>query len=53
MFKTDIITKLKTGAMAIVRTETIGRGIENAQGCLNGGVDIFGNQLYIYLMPVK
>ncbi|PXX77185.1 ketohydroxyglutarate aldolase [Dielma fastidiosa] len=41
MFKTDIITRIeKTGAMAIVRTETIERGIEIAQGCLNGGVDV-------------
>ena len=41
MCKTDIITRIeKTGAMAIVRTETIERGIEIAQGCLNGGVDV-------------
>ena len=41
MFKTDITTRIeKTGAMAIVRTETIERGIEIAQGCLNGGVDV-------------
>lgn len=41
MFKTDIITRIeKSGAMAIVRTETIERGIEIAQGCLDGGVDV-------------
>lgn len=28
-----------TGAMAIVRVETIERGYEIAQGCLNGGID--------------
>ena len=28
-----------TGAMAIVRVETIGRGYEIAQGCLDGGID--------------
>lgn len=28
-----------TGAMAIVRVETIERGIEIAEGCLNGGID--------------
>lgn len=41
MFKTDIITRIeKCGAMAIVRTETIERGFEIAQGCLDGGVDV-------------
>lgn len=28
-----------TGAMAIVRVETIERGLEIAQGCLDGGID--------------
>lgn len=41
MFKTDLITRIeKCGAMAIVRTETIERGLEIAQGCLDGGVDV-------------
>lgn len=30
----------ETGAMAIVRTKTVERGIEIAQGCLDGGIDI-------------
>lgn len=29
-----------TGALAIVRVETIERGLEIAEGCLNGGVDV-------------
>lgn len=29
-----------TGIMAVVRVETIERGIEIAQGCLDGGVDV-------------
>ncbi|MGL9727065.1 ketohydroxyglutarate aldolase [Enterococcus sp. DIV0756] len=29
-----------TGIMAVVRVETIERGIEVAQGCLDGGVDV-------------
>ncbi len=41
MFKADIINKIeKTGAMAIVRTETIERGVEIAEGCLEGGIDV-------------
>lgn len=41
MFKADIINRIEaTGAMAIVRTETIERGIEIAEGCLEGGVDV-------------
>jgi 2-dehydro-3-deoxyphosphogluconate aldolase / (4S)-4-hydroxy-2-oxoglutarate aldolase len=41
MFKADIINRIEaTGAMAIVRTETIERGIEIAEGCLAGGVDV-------------
>ena len=30
----------KTGLMGIVRVETIERGIEIAQGCIDGGVDV-------------
>lgn len=30
----------ETGIMAVVRVETIERGIEIAQGCLDGGVDV-------------
>ncbi|MDU1120067.1 MAG: ketohydroxyglutarate aldolase [Erysipelotrichaceae bacterium] len=30
----------KTGLMGIVRVDTIGRGIEIAQGCIDGGVDV-------------
>ena len=41
MFKADIINRMeKTGAMAIVRVETIERGYEIAQGCLAGGIDV-------------
>ncbi|MFL0267677.1 ketohydroxyglutarate aldolase [Candidatus Clostridium radicumherbarum] len=41
MFKADIINKIEaTGAMAIVRTESIERAIEIAEGCLKGGVDV-------------
>lgn len=41
MFKADIINKIEaTGVMAIVRTETIERGIEIAEGCLAGGIDV-------------
>lgn len=41
MFKADIINRIETtGAMAIVRTETIERGIEIAKGCLAGGIDV-------------
>ena len=41
MFKADVINRIEaTGAMAIVRTETIERGIEIAEGCLEGGVDV-------------
>jgi len=41
MFKADIENRIvKTGAMAIVRTKTIERGIEIAEGCLLGGVDV-------------
>ncbi|QCX32858.1 ketohydroxyglutarate aldolase [Caloramator sp. E03] len=41
MFKADIINRIEsTGAMAIVRTETIERGIEIAEGCLAGGIDV-------------
>lgn len=30
----------ETGLMAVVRVETIERGIEIAQGCLDGGIDV-------------
>lgn len=41
MFKVDVMNRIRnTGAMAIVRTKTIDRGIEIAQGCLNGGIDV-------------
>lgn len=41
MFKADIENRIvKTGAMAIVRTKTIERGIEIAEGCLAGGIDV-------------
>jgi 2-dehydro-3-deoxyphosphogluconate aldolase/(4S)-4-hydroxy-2-oxoglutarate aldolase len=41
MFKADIVNRIEaTGAMAIVRTETIERGMEIADGCLAGGVDV-------------
>ncbi|MEG0330283.1 MAG: ketohydroxyglutarate aldolase [Longicatena sp.] len=41
MFKTEVINKIiNTGAMAIVRTKTIERGIEIAEGCLSGGIDV-------------
>ncbi|MEF2783830.1 ketohydroxyglutarate aldolase [Erysipelotrichaceae bacterium HCN-30851] len=40
MQRTDITRRIaNTGAMAIVRVETIERGIEIAQGCLDGGID--------------
>ncbi len=31
---------VETGALAIVRTETIERGLEIAEGCLMGGIDV-------------
>ncbi|EOH93892.1 2-dehydro-3-deoxyphosphogluconate aldolase/4-hydroxy-2-oxoglutarate aldolase [Enterococcus pallens] len=41
MEKEKIITAIKkTGIMAVVRVETIERGIEIAQGCLEGGVNV-------------
>lgn len=41
MFKADIINRIEaTGALAIVRTKTIERGIEIAEGCLEGGIDV-------------
>ena len=41
MFKADIVNRIEaTGAMAIVRTETVQRGIEIAEGCLAGGIDV-------------
>lgn len=41
MEKEKIITTIKeTGVMAVVRVETIERGMEIAQGCLDGGVNV-------------
>lgn len=41
MFKADIENRIiQTGAMAIVRTETIERGLEIAEACFLGGVDV-------------
>ena len=41
MFKADICQRIEqSGAMAIVRTKTIERGMEIAQGCLDGGVNV-------------
>lgn len=40
MQKVDITNRIyNTGAMAIVRVETVERGYEIAQGCLDGGID--------------
>ncbi|WP_320054946.1 beta/alpha barrel domain-containing protein [Acidilutibacter cellobiosedens] len=37
----DIINRIEdTGIMAIVRVDTIDRGLKIAEGCLNGGVDV-------------
>lgn len=41
MLKAETTLRIqKTGLMAVVRVETIERGIEVAQGCLDGGVDV-------------
>lgn len=41
MYKADIINRIEnTGIMAIVRVDTIERGLEIAEGCLEGGVDV-------------
>ena len=41
MYKADIINRIEdTGIMAIVRVDTIDRGLKIAEGCLNGGVDV-------------
>lgn len=41
MIRADVEKKIiHAGVMAIVRTETIKRGIEIAEGCLEGGVDV-------------
>lgn len=41
MTKAEIVCRMKeTGIMAVVRVETIERGLEIAQGCLDGGVDV-------------
>lgn len=41
MEKEKIITTIKEiGVMAVVRVETIERGLEIAQGCLDGGVNV-------------
>lgn len=39
--KADTICRIRdTGIMAVVRVETVERGIEIAQGCCDGGVDV-------------
>ncbi len=41
MLKPDIEKKIiTTGVMAIVRTDSVGRAFEIAEGCLEGGVDV-------------
>lgn len=41
VYKADIINRIEnTGIMAIVRVDTIERGLEIAEGCLEGGVDV-------------
>lgn len=41
MFKAETTMRMyNTGALAIVRVQTIERGLEIAEGCLNGGIDI-------------
>lgn len=48
MFKADIINRIEaTGAMAIVRTETIKRGIEIARRVLRRWNRCTGNQLHL------
>lgn len=41
MLKAETTMRMyNTGALAIVRVETIERGLEIAEGCLNGGIDV-------------
>ncbi|MEG0563807.1 ketohydroxyglutarate aldolase [Anaerorhabdus sp.] len=41
MFKAETTMRMyNTGALAIVRVQTIERGLEIAEGCLNGGIDV-------------
>lgn len=41
MYKADIINRIEgIGIMAIIRVDTIERGLEIAEGCLEGGVDV-------------
>ena len=41
MNKAETVCRMKeTGIMAVVRVETIERGLEIAQGCVDGGVDV-------------
>lgn len=41
MNKAETVVRMKeTGIMAVVRVETIERGLEIAQGCVDGGVDV-------------
>lgn len=41
MEKEEVITAIKkTGLMAVVRVETIERGTEIAQGCMDGGINV-------------
>lgn len=41
MNKAETVIRMKeTGIMAVVRVETVERGLEIAEGCVNGGVDV-------------
>jgi len=41
VYKADIINRIEgIGIMAIIRVDTIERGLEIAEGCLEGGVDV-------------
>ena len=41
MGRAETVVRIKeTGIFAVVRVETIERGLEIAEGCLNGGVDV-------------
>ena len=47
MQKVEITKRIAdTGAMAIVRVQTVERGYEIAEGCLAGGIDCTGDQLH-------
>ena len=41
MSREEVVMRMKkTGIFAVVRVETVERGLEIAEGCLNGGVDV-------------